>query len=160
MSSEPRTTVTDGRPLSLADVAPALGAAQAAFQRVAYPGVVDLVTRELVRIYSGRESHCRICRNLRLKAAIDRGFEESMVDQLDDVEHSDLLPHRKAALRLAEAFLGDPSSYSAGDRDELLRLFTPEQAAELLLDLVRFRPGSKLTVANGTEPAVEELIYS
>jgi alkylhydroperoxidase family enzyme len=160
MSSEPRTTVTDGRPLRLGDVAPELGRAQMAFMDVAYPGKVDLVTRELVRIYSGRESHCGICRNLRLRAAIDRGFEESMVDQLDDVEHSDLAPHQKAAVRLAQAFLGDPSSFDASAQKDLLEHFTPEQVAELLLDLVRFRPGSKLTVAAGTEPAVDELIYA
>ena len=44
-------------------------------------------------------------------------------------------------------------------RAALLRHFTSEQIAELVLDLVRFRPGSKLTVASGTEPPVEELVY-
>src|SRR5580700_831231 len=57
MSSEPRTTIVDGRPVSLGDVAPRLGKAMMAMMAVAYPGKVDLVTRELVRIYSGRESH-------------------------------------------------------------------------------------------------------
>src|SRR6202034_2425207 len=84
MSSIPRTSIT------LAEAAPRLAAAQANFQAVAYPGRVDLVTRELVRITSGRLSHCSICRNLRLSAAIDRGFDEQMVGHLDDPEHSDL----------------------------------------------------------------------
>ena len=44
MGSVPRTTIT------LADAAPELGAAQARFQKVAYPASVDLVTRELLRI--------------------------------------------------------------------------------------------------------------
>ena len=102
MSSEPRTEV------GLADVAPELHTAMMNFMAVAYPGKVDIVTRELVRIYSGRESHCRICRNFRLRVAIDRGFDESMVEQMDDLESSDLAPHQKAALRLAHDFLGDP----------------------------------------------------
>jgi alkylhydroperoxidase family enzyme len=160
MSSEPRTTIVDGRPIGLRDVAPELGRAMEAFMQVAYPGKVDLVTRELVRIYSGRLSHCRICRNFRLRAAIDRGFDESMVDQLDDLETSELAPEQKAALRLAHAFLGDPRSFDATAQEELLRHFTREQAAELLLDLVRYRPGSKLTIVAGTEPAEEALIYS
>jgi len=154
VSSEPRTLV------GLADVAPELHAAMMHFMAVAYPGTVDIVTRELVRIYSGRESHCRICRNFRLRVAIDRGFDESMVDQMDDLETSDLAPHQKAALRLAHDFLGDPHAFDAAAQAELLAHFTPEQAAELFLDLVRFRPGSKLTVVAGDEPADEGLIYS
>jgi alkylhydroperoxidase family enzyme len=159
MSSVPRTRTVDGRPLGLADVAPELGRAMAAFMDVAYPGTVDLVTRELVRIYSGRKSHCRICRNYRLRVAIDRGFEESMVDQIDDLDTSELAPHRKAALRLAHAFLDDPRAFDAPAQEELFRYYTPEQAAELILDLVRLRPGSKLTVVAGNEPAEEALIY-
>jgi alkylhydroperoxidase family enzyme len=160
MSSEPRTTIVDGRPVSLGDVAPRLGKAMMAMMAVAYPGKVDLVTRELVRIYSGRESHCRICRNLRLRVAIDRGFDESMVGQIDDLETSTLGERQKAALGLAHAFLGDPRSFDADAQRAVVEQFTPEQIAELLLDLVRFRPGSKLTVVAGTEPAVEELVYA
>jgi alkylhydroperoxidase family enzyme len=154
MSSEPRTA------RGLEDVAPQLHDAMMNFMAVAYPGTVDIVTRELVRIYSGRESHCRICRNFRLRVAIDRGFDESMVDQLDDLDHSDLAPHQKAALRLAHAFLGDPHGFTPDARAELFAHFTPEQAAELVLDLVRYRPGSKLTVVAGDEPAEEGLIFS
>jgi alkylhydroperoxidase family enzyme len=159
MSSEPRTTIVDGRPMGLDDVAPDLGRAMTNFMAVAYPGKVDLVTRELVRIYSGRKSECRICRNYRLRVAIDRGFEESMVDQIDDLETSTLEPRQIAALRLAHAFLDDPTSFDEVAQRELLSHYTPAQAAELLLDLVRLRPGSKLTVVGGNEPAEEALIY-
>jgi alkylhydroperoxidase family enzyme len=160
MSTVPRTTIVDGRPIGLDDVAPELGRAMTAFMDVAYPGKVDLVTRELVRIYSGQRSHCRMCRNLRLRAAIDRGFDEAMVDHLDEPENDQLDARQRAALRLAQAFLGDPRSFDKAAQDELLRHFTPEQVAELLLDLVRYRPGSKLVVASGTEPEVDELLYS
>lgn len=160
MSSVPRTSIlADGRPLGLADVAPGLAAAQAAFQQVAYPGKVDLVTRELVRILSGRLAHCTICRNLRLNAAVKRGFEESMTDHLEDPENGDLTDRQRAALRLANAFFDDPAGYPADARAELAANFAPDEAAELLLDLIRFRPGSKLTVAAGTEPASDELIF-
>lgn len=160
MSSQPRTTIVDGRPVGLSDVAPRLGRAMMAMMAVAYPGKVDIVTRELVRIYSGRESHCRICRNLRLRVAIDRGFEEPMVAQMDDLESSTLDDRQRAALGLAHAFLGDPARFDAAAQRALVSHFSPEQIAELLLDLVRFRPGSKLTVASGTEPSVDELVYA
>jgi alkylhydroperoxidase family enzyme len=153
MRSVPRTDVT------LEDVAPDLAAAQARFMAVAYPGAVDLVTRELLRILSGRLSHCTICRNLRLRAAIDRGFDESMVNHLEDPANSDLPDHQQIVLRLANAFLTAPKSFSDEDWVVLERHYTAEQIAELLLDLVRFRPGSKLTVASGREPDIDELIY-
>lgn len=158
MSSVPRTTIgPEGQPLGLADVAPELAAAQAAFQGVAYPGRVDLVTRELVRILSGRLAHCTICRNLRLNAAVKRGFDESMTAHLEDPDHADELTDRqRAALRLANAFFDDPAGFDGAD---LLVHFDAEEAAELLLDLIRFRPGSKLTVAAGTEPATDELVF-
>jgi alkylhydroperoxidase family enzyme len=159
MSSRPRTSVVNGRPVALADVAPRLGKAMAAFMEVAYPGKVDLVTREVVRIYSGRQSHCRLCSNLRLRAAINRGFDESMVDDLDDLDNGALDARQRAAVRLARAFLDDPRSFDSAAQEELLQQFTPEQIAELILDLVRFRPGSKLMVASGTEPVDDELVY-
>jgi alkylhydroperoxidase family enzyme len=154
MSSVPRTSVT------LADVAPELARAQAEFMRVAYPGSVDLVTRELVRILSGRLSHCSICQSLRLSAAIDRGFDESMTAHLEDPEHSDLSERQQIALRFALAFLNDPDSFSAADRETMQRHFSTEETAELVLDLVRFRPGSKLTVAAGREPVLDGLVYA
>jgi hypothetical protein len=154
VSSTARTHV------SLADVAPDLAAAQGQFQLVAYPGAVDLVTRELLRILSGRLAHCSICRNLRLVAAVDRGFDESMVAHLEDPEHGDLPERQQIVLRLTRAFLTNPESFGAEDKATLLRHFSPEEVAELILDLIRFRPGSKLTVASGREPESDELVYA
>ena len=109
MSSVPRTTIT------LAEAAPELGAAQARFQKVAYPGSVDLVTRELLRILSGRLSRCTLCRNLRLNAAIDRGFDESIVNRLEDPSNSGLPTHQQVVLRLTIAFLTAPETFTATD---------------------------------------------
>jgi len=154
MSTVPRTHVT------LEEVAPDLAAALTRFMSVAYPGAVDLVTRELLRILSGRLSHCSICRNLRLNAAIDRGFDESMVSNLEDPSNSDLPERQQVVLRLANAFLAAPESFTAEDRAVLECHYSAEQIAELLLDLVRFRPGSKLMVASGREPDIDELVFS
>ena len=93
-------------------------------------------------------------------AAIDRGFDESMVSHLEDPEHSGLPERQQIVLRLANAFLKAPTSFSAEDRAVLEQHYTPEQIAELLLDLVRFRPGSKLTVASGREPDIDGLVYA
>ncbi len=153
MSNVARTSIT------LAEAAPELGAAQARFQKVAYPGAVDLTTRELLRILSGRLSRCTICRNLRLNAAIDRGFDESMVEHLEDPSQSSLPPHQQIVLNLTLAFLKAPETFAAEDWAELRGYYCDEQVAELILDLVRFRPGSKLMVAAGLEPEGDQLVY-
>ncbi len=154
MSSVPRTTIT------LAEAVPELGAAQARFQKVAYPGSVDLVTRELLRILSGRLSRCTLCRNLRLNAAIDRGFDESIVNRLEDPSNSGLPTQQQVVLRLTIAFLTAPETFTATDWAELRSYYSDEQVAELMLDLIRFRPGSKLMVAAGFEPEGDQLVYA
>jgi hypothetical protein len=154
MSSVARTSIT------LAQAVPELGAAQARFQEIAYPGSVDLVTRELLRILSGRLSRCMLCRNLRLNAAIDRGFDESIVDHLEDPSNSGLPARQQVVLRLTIAFLTAPETFTAADWAELRSYYSDEQVAELMLDLVRFRPGSKLMVAAGFEPEGDQLVYA
>jgi alkylhydroperoxidase family enzyme len=119
---------------------------------------VDIVTRELVRIYSGRASNCRFCRNLRITGAVERGLDEDMVAKLDDFEHSDLSDRHKAALRLAHAFLHDPTSFDGSMQADLLVHFRSDQIAELILDLIRLRPGSKLSIAAGTDAEVDRLV--
>ena len=152
MSSVPRTSRT------LGDAAPRLWEAWSSFQAVAYPGKVDIVTRELVRIASGQLTRCSICRNTRVRAAVDRGLDEEMVAALADVDGGRLSERHAAAVRFARAFLVDPTSFGPAERAELLRHFSGEQVAELVLDLVRFRPGSKMTVTAGHEPADDELV--
>jgi alkylhydroperoxidase family enzyme len=153
MTSTPRAGT------SLAKAAPDLGAAQIRFQQVAYPGSVDIVTRELLRILSGRLSRCTICRNLRLNVAIDRGFDEAAVEYLEDPASSNLPTRQQVVLRLTKAFLTDPAAFGAAEWAELRSHYSQEQVAELILDLVRFRPGSKLVVAAGLEPEDDELVY-
>ena len=153
MTSTPRTGT------SLAKAAPDVGAAQIRFQQVAYPGSVDIVTRELLRILSGRLSRCTICRNLRLNVAIDRGFDEAAVKYLEDPASSDLPARQQVVLRFTKAFLTDPEAFGAAEWAELRSYYSQEQVAELILDLVRFRPGSKLVVAAGLEPEDDELVY-
>ena len=152
MTSTPRTGI------SLAEAAPELGAAQMRFQEVAYPGSVDIVTRELLRILSGRLSRCAICRNLRLNVAIDRGFDEAMVEYLEEPASSDLPARQQVVLRFTKAFLMYPEAFGAADWAELRSYYSQEQVAELIHHLVRFRPGSKLVVAAGLEPEDDELV--
>jgi len=95
---------------SLAEAAPNVGTAQIRFQQVAYPGCVDIVTRELLRILSGRLSRCTTRRNLRLNVSIDRGFDEAAAKYLEDPTSSGLPARQQLMLRLTKAFLTDPAN--------------------------------------------------
>jgi AhpD family alkylhydroperoxidase len=138
---------------------PGLGQAFTAFFAASLqPAKIDIVTRELVRIYSGRQSHCNYCQSVRARAALDRGLDDDMVAQLDDFEHSTLSARHKSAIRFAHAFLVDPTSFGPDARADLLTHFRPDQVAELVLELIRLRPGSKLTIASGTDIDAVELV--
>jgi alkylhydroperoxidase family enzyme len=151
------TTQDASSALTLA--APELGAAMSAFMAASLRDAkVDIVTRELVRIYSGQASNCRFCRNLRIRGALDRGLDEEMVAKVSHFETSDLTERHKAALRLAQAFLVDPASFDAAAQADLLVHFRSDQIAELILDLIRLRPGSKLSIACGTDAEQDELV--
>jgi alkylhydroperoxidase family enzyme len=144
---------------ALTNAAPELGAAMSAFMAASLRGAkVDIVTRELVRIYSGQASNCRFCRNLRIRGALDRGLDEEMVAKVSHFETSDLSDRHKAALRLAQAFLVDPVLFDATAQADLRVHFRADQIAELILDLIRLRPGSKLSIACGTDAEQDELV--
>jgi len=94
-----------------------------------------------------------------LNAAIDRGFDEAMVKYLEDPASSDLPARQQVVLRFTKAFLTDPEAFGAAEWAELCSYYSQEQVAELVLDLVRFRPGSKLVIAAGLEPEDDELVH-
>ncbi|MET0143571.1 MAG: carboxymuconolactone decarboxylase family protein [Ilumatobacteraceae bacterium] len=144
---------------ALTAVAPELGTAVTDFMRLAYTGsTVDVVTRELVRIYSGQQTRCRFCSNTRVRGAVERGMDETVVAKVEDFEHSDLPERQRAALRLARSFLLDPAAFGPDDLTALAVHFGPDQIAELVLDLIRLRPGSKLHIATGMDEDVAERI--
>lgn len=101
-----------------------------------------------------------MCRNLRLNVAVDRGFDEAMVQRLEDPARSGLPARQQVVLRLTLAFLTAPETFTEADWDELRGYYSGEQIAELILDLVRFRPGSKLMFSAGFEPDGDQLIYA
>jgi AhpD family alkylhydroperoxidase len=139
--------------------APGLGQAMADFMALAFTGPkVDIVTRELVRIYSGQQSHCTYCSNTRVQGALKRGMDEAMVAQIADFEHSELDDRQKAALRLAQAFLLDPTGLTDQDRAELRQHYRADQLAELILDLIRLRPGSKMHIAAGLDEDIPDIV--
>ncbi len=60
---------------------------------------VDPVITECVRLRCAQYHDCRICGSLRVQAALEAGFDETMYRAIANPEKSDLSPAIKAALR-------------------------------------------------------------
>lgn len=110
---------------------------------------LDPVTSEIVRLRGARQHNCRLCKSLRESTALEAGATESDYDGIDDFENSDLSDRHKAALRYVDALIWTPSLVSG---DELRQHFSPDEAIELTLDVMR-NACNKVAVALGADAA-------
>ncbi len=125
------------------------------------PGVarmraLDPVTSELVRLRGAAAHNCRLCKSLREGHALDAGGSESLYDEISQFETSILLDGRaKAALRYADALIWTPAHLAVDDAVEVRSGFSPEEAVELTLDIMR-NASNKIAVSLGADaPRVE-----
>ena len=99
---------------------------------------LDPITTELVRLRGARAHDCRLCKSLREGSALDAGGSETLYDDVDRFENSDLISEsQKAALRYADALIWTPAHIEQPVAEDVLRHFTLEQARELTLDVMR-----------------------
>jgi alkylhydroperoxidase family enzyme len=114
---------------------------------------LDPVTTELVRLRGARAHNCRICQSRREVHAMTSGASESTFAQIDFYETSDLDERSKVALRLTDALIWQPAAYPAGLVEEVRRSFSPAEALEIVLDVVR-NAANKVAVALQADQAV------
>ena len=113
---------------------------------------LDPVTTELVRLRCARTHNCRICQTLRLADAQTAGVDSEMTSKIDFYETSDLPESHKIALRITDAFIIRPDALSADIVGPARATFSPEQLAELCLDITKWST-QKIHVALGTDGA-------
>ncbi|AQT79564.1 hypothetical protein B1R94_10190 [Mycolicibacterium litorale] len=128
-----------------------IDAADVLFNRL-LPGVarlrsLDPVTSEVVRLRGAAQHNCRLCKSLREGHALDAGGTESLYEDIEHYESSELLSEaQKAALRYTDALIWSPAriepAVAAGVREH----FSLEQARELTLDVMR-NASNKIAVA-------------
>ena len=116
---------------------------------------VDPMITELVRLRCAHYHDCRLCGGVRLVAAVDMGLDEQVVATIDDYENSDFDPRWKAALRLTDAVIVDPTSVGEELAAELREHFTEEQISELLFDIVKWSYQKALVSLRLETPLVE-----
>ena len=126
------------------------------------PGVarlreLDPVTTEVVRLRGAMAHNCRLCKSLRESGALDAGGSESLYDDIERYESSNLLTGaQKAALRYADALIWTPSGIEPTVASGVTGHFTEAQARELTLDVMR-NASNKIAVAlKADAPRVEQ----
>ncbi|SBS73721.1 conserved hypothetical protein [uncultured Mycobacterium sp.] len=121
---------------------PGIDAADVLFNQL-LPGVarlksLDPVTTEVVRLRGAVAHNCRLCKSLREGNALDAGGSESMYDDIEHFESSELLTDaHKAALRYTDALIWSPARISPAVASAVREHFSQEQARELTLDVMR-----------------------
>lgn len=118
---------------------------------------LDPVTTEVVRLSGAVAHNCRLCKSLRDSAALDSGGSESLYDDIERYEESESLTDgHKAALRYADALIWSPSRIAPAVAADVLQHFSPVQARELTLDVMR-NASNKIAVAlKADAPRVEQ----
>jgi alkylhydroperoxidase family enzyme len=114
---------------------------------------LDPVTTELVRLRGARAHNCRICQSRREVHAVGNGASEATFDQIDFYETSDLDERSKVALRLTDALIWQPAQYPDGLVEQVRATFSPAEALEIVLDVVR-NAANKVAVALQADQAV------
>lgn len=113
---------------------------------VARLAALDPVTTEAVRLRGARAHDCRLCRSLRSVDAIRAGADDATFDAIDRYETSELDERLKVALRLVDALIWEPRSWPDGLAESVRSTFTPAEAIEIVLDVVR-NGANKIAVA-------------
>jgi len=94
---------------------------------------------ELVRLRIAFRNQCRPCMSMRYGSAVQDGLTEDLVCSLEHPdEPSDMSPPERAAVAFADKFASNHLSITVADRLALNEHFTPEQIAELALQIAVF----------------------
>ncbi len=116
---------------------------------------VDPLTTELVGLRCAQVHDCRLCGSVRNREALDEGFDEELQHKIARYESSDLEPKQVAALRLCDAIILTPSQADASLRAELEQFFSPEQIAEIMLDVMKWSQQKALVALRMEAPPWE-----
>ena len=106
---------------------------------------LDPVTTEVVRLRGARHHDCRLCRSLRSRPALLAGGDDALWDAVD--EPATLTdPTHRVAVDLVDTVVWTPARWGPEQVAAVRSTFTPGQAVELVLDVMR-NAANKIAVA-------------
>ena len=108
---------------------------------------------EIIRLRNARTVNCVFCKAVRYDVARADGLTEERAAMVaDDYEASDLSEREKAALTLADGYLGFPAGIGADQAARVTAAFDDDAIASMLVALMTFNFTSRGAVSNGGMP--------
>jgi alkylhydroperoxidase family enzyme len=108
---------------------------------------------ETLRLRNARTVNCVFCKSVRYDVARADGLTEAKVEMIGDgYEHSALAPREKAAITLADAYLGFPAGISGAAAERVAAAFDDAEIASMMVSLMTFNITSRAAVSNGGMP--------
>jgi alkylhydroperoxidase family enzyme len=111
---------------------------------------------EILRLRNARTVNCVFCKAVRYDVAREDGLTEERAQMVDDgYQESALTPREKAAITLADCYLGFPAGVTHEAAAEIAAHYSEAEIASMLTALVTFNFASRMAVSLGGMP--EEL---
>jgi alkylhydroperoxidase family enzyme len=108
---------------------------------------------EILRLRNARTVNCVFCKAVRYDVARADGLSEDRAQMVaDNYRDSALSAREKAAVALADCYLGFPAGVSHDTAAELGALYSEAEAASMLIALVTFNFTSRMAVSLGGMP--------
>ena len=117
---------------------------------------IDPVLTELIRLRCAQVHDCRLCGSLRVRDALDAGFDEVMQKKIGAWESSDFSSEIKAALALCDAMILTPGNIHPSVREAARAHFSDAQIAEICVDVMKWSQQKALVSLRIEPPASAE----
>jgi len=108
---------------------------------------------ETIRLRNARTVNCVYCKSVRYDVAIEDGLTEDRVSLINDSYRDSVLPPReKAAITLADCYLGFPAGANQKAASEIASQYTDDEIASMLVAAMTYNFTSRMAVSLGGMP--------
>ena len=108
---------------------------------------------EILRLRNARTVNCVFCKSVRYDVARADGLSEDRAEMVaDGYQESALAPREKAALALADAYLGFPAGVDVQIARQIAAEYSQAEVASMLVALMCFNFTSRMAVSIGGMP--------
>lgn len=108
---------------------------------------------ETIRLRNARTVNCVFCKSVRYDVAIEDGLTEDRVSLINDSYRDSVLPAReKAAITLADCYLGFPAGADQKAAAEIASQYSDDEIASMLVAVMTYNFTSRMAVSLGGMP--------
>jgi alkylhydroperoxidase family enzyme len=108
---------------------------------------------ETIRLRNARTVNCVFCKSVRYDVAIEDGLTEDRVSLINDSYRESALPVReKAAITLADCYLGFPAGADHKAATEIASQYSEDEVASMLVAVMTYNFTSRMAVSLGGMP--------